>query len=165
MGSWGKLDFTAEMTWQLTDTRALYEGTVEDLNGRIGDPQWTGAFNLQWSKDSFSVYYGLNVIGGATDLPEYLRDGGQECYATSALFPGGYCEKLKVDAVFYHSLSVTKRLPGVEVTAGVTNLFDTKPPRVSLYNNGETTLLGQSVFSSQYDLIGRRGFVTVKTHF
>ncbi len=165
MGSWGKLDFTAEMTWQIKDTRALFSGTEEDLNTRVGDPQWTGAFNAQWTKGSFSVYYGVNVVGGASDLPEYIRDGGSECYATGALFPGGYCEKLRVSPVFYHSVSLTKKLPGFEVTMGVTNLFNTKPPRVSIYNNGETTTLGQSVFSSQYDLIGRRGFVTVKTHF
>jgi iron complex outermembrane receptor protein len=165
MGSWGKLDFTAQMTWQIKDTRALFLGTEEDLNGRVGDPQWTGAFNLQWSKGTFSVYYGLNVVGGASDLPAYLLDGGSECYTSSVIFPGGYCEKLRVSPVFYHSFSLTKKLPGVEITMGVTNLFNTKPPRVSNYNNGETTTLGQSVFSSQYDLIGRRGFVTVKTHF
>jgi iron complex outermembrane receptor protein len=167
MGSWGKLDFTAEMTWQTKDTRALFLGTEEDLNGRVGDPQWTGAFNLQWSKGTFSIYYGLNVVGGASDLPEYIRDGGSECYAAGAsvIFPAGYCEKLRVSPVFYHSISLTKKLPGVEITMGVTNLLNTKPPRVSIYNNGETTTFGQSVFSSQYDVIGRRGFVTVKTHF
>ncbi|WP_066591128.1 TonB-dependent receptor domain-containing protein [Sphingomonas pruni] len=167
MGNWGKLDFTAEMTWQIKDTRALYSGTEQDLNTRIGDPRWTGAFNLQWSKGTFSVYYGLNVIGSASDLNEYIRDGGSECYAAGAsvIFPAGYCEKLRVSPVFYHSISLTKKLPGVEITMGVTNLFNTKPPRVSVYNNGETTIQGQSVFSSQYDLIGRRGFVTVKTHF
>lgn len=172
LGGWGKLDFTAEMTWQIKDTRALYAGTLQDLNSRVGDPRWTGSFNLQWTKDSFSVYYGMNVIGGASDLAEYIRDGGSECYTavypapgSSSLFRNGYCEKLRVSSVFYHSISITKKLPGVEITMGVTNLLNTKPPRVSVYNNGETTLLGQSVFSSQYDLIGRRGFVTVKTHF
>lgn len=165
LGAWGKLDFTAEMTWQLKDTRALFTGTEQDFNTRNGDPRWTGAFNLLWTKDSFSVYYGLNVIGSSSDLNEYLRDGGSECYASSALFPGGYCERLAVKAVFYHSISITKKLPGVEITMGVTNLFDTKPPRVSIYNNSETTTYGSSVFSSQYDLIGRRAFVTVKTKF
>ena len=165
MGSWGKLDFTAEMTWQIKDTRALFLGTEQDLNSRVGDPQWTGAFNLLWSKGTFSVYYGLNVVGGASDLPKYLKDGGSQCYATSVIFPGGYCEQLRVSPVIYHSVSMTKKLPGIDITLGVTNLLNTKPPRVSVYNNGETTTLGQSVFSSQYDLIGRRGFVTVKTHF
>lgn len=165
LGEWGKLNFTAETTWQIKDTKALFLGTEQDLNGRVGDPSWTGAFNLLWTKDSFSAYYGLEVVGGASDLPEYLRDGGSECYASSVIFPNGYCEKLRVDAVFYHSASVTKKLKGFEVTLGVRNLFNTKPPRVSIYNNGETTTYGQSVFSSQYDQIGRRGFVTVKTHF
>lgn len=165
LGSWGKLDFTAEMTWQIRDTRALFEGTEQDFNGRNGDPKWTGQFNLLWQKDSFSFYYGLNVIGGSSDLAEFLNDGGAECYASTTLFPNGFCEKLDVKAVFYHSASITKKLPGVEITLGVTNLFDTKPPRVSIYNNPETTTYGMGVFSSQYDQIGRRAFLTVKTNF
>ncbi len=176
MGSWGKLDFTAEMTWQIKDTRALFSGTEEDLNGRVGDPSWTGAFNLQWSKDSFSIYYGLNVVGGATDLNEQIRDNANipsftGCYpatpttGSSVAYPAGYCVNERVSPVFYHSISITKKLPHIEVTMGVTNLFNTKPPRVSIWGNSETTTVGQSVFSSQYDLIGRRGFVTVKSHF
>lgn len=170
-GRWGKLDFTAEMTWQIKDTRALFAGTLEDFNGRNGDPRWTGAFNAQWTKDSFSVYYGLNVIGSSSDLGAYIADGGQECYpaapadGSSALFPSGYCVRLDVPAVFYHSASITKTFSHFDVTLGVTNLFNTKPPRVSIYNNGETTTYGQSVFSSQYDLIGRRAFLTAKVHF
>lgn len=165
LGQWGKIDFTAEMTWQLTDRRALFSGTERDLNSRVGDPVWTVAFNAQWSKDSISLYYGLNVIGGASDLAQYLIDGGSQCYASSALFPGGYCESLKVSPVFYHSASITKKFSWIEVTLGVTNLFNTQPPRVSHFNNSETSTYGQSVFSSQYDLIGRRGFLTIKTHF
>jgi iron complex outermembrane receptor protein len=136
------------------------------LNTRVGDPRWTGAFNLLWKKGSWTAYYGLNVVGSASDLAAYLLDGGSECYGAgaSAIFPNGYCEKLSVPSVFYHSFSLTKSFDGLDVTLGVTNLFNTKPPRVSSYNNGETTLYGQSVFSSQYDLIGRRGFLTVKMH-
>lgn len=165
LGNLGKLDFTAEMTWQLVDKRALFSGTEQDLNGRVGDPRWTGSFNLLWKKGSWSAYYGLNVIGGSSDLAKYLLDGGSLCYTTSAIFTSGYCESLSVPAVFYHSASLTKKLKGVEVTIGVTNLFNTKPPRVSTFNNGVTSTYGQSVFSSQYDLIGRRGFVTVKANF
>ncbi|MBO9712873.1 TonB-dependent receptor [Sphingomonas sp.] len=164
LGSWGRAEFTAEMTWQMKDTKALYAGTLEDFNGRAGEPIWTGGFNLLWTKGTWSFYYGLNVIGGTSDVDAFIQDNGATCL-TSALFPSGYCEKLRVSPVYYHSLSITKELANLNITLGVTNLFNTKPPRVSVYGNGEISTFGQSVFSSQYDLIGRRGFVTVKAKF
>jgi iron complex outermembrane receptor protein len=169
LGKLGKLDFTAEMTWQSRDTIALYEGTEQSFNGEDGEPIWTGNFNLQWSKDSFSVYYGLNVVGGTSDVHDFVQDNGATCLplpgSTFAAYPGGFCEHLRAKPIFYHSMSITKKLPHVEVTMGVTNIFNTAPPRVTTYANGEITTLGQSVFSSQYDNLGRRGFISVKTRF
>jgi len=95
---------------------------------------------------------------------DYIQDNGATCL-TSALYPNGYCERLRAKPTFYHSISLTKELPGFQVTIGVSNLFNTKPPQVSTFNNGEITTIGNSVFSSQYDLLGRRGFVSIKTHF
>lgn len=164
MGSWGKLSGTAEMTWQTTDFVALYEGTRQSFNGRAGEPKWTGAFNLSWEKDSFSVYYGLNVVGGTSDSKAFIQDYGDICL-NSSIYPGGFCEKMRVKSVFYHSVSVTKELPHLQITLGITNLFNTKPPRVSTYPNGEISTLGKSVFVSQYDLLGRRMFVSLKSHF
>jgi len=164
LGSWGKLSTTAEMTWQTIDYIALYEGTRQSYNGEDGEPIWTGAFNVSWEKDSFSVYYGLNVVGGTSDVSDYIEDYGATCL-TSTIYPNGYCEKLRASPRFYHSISLTKQLPHLQVTLGMTNLFNTKPPRVSTYNNGEITTLGQSVFSSQYDLLGRRMFLSLKSHF
>ncbi|MDG2532450.1 TonB-dependent receptor [Sphingomonas sp. HITSZ_GF] len=168
LGNLGKLSVTAEMTWQTVDYVALYEGTRQNYNGEDGEPMWTGAFNASWEKGSFSIYYGLNVVGGTSDVGDWLEDNpatnGSLC-TTSALYPGGYCEKLRAKPTFYHSLSITKELPHLQITLGVTNLFNTKPPRVSIYGNGEITTLGQSVFSSQYDMLGRRGFLSVKGRF
>ena len=47
-----------------------------------------------------------------------------------------------------------------KITAGISNLFDNKPPRTTtaVLNGGTVQTIGQSVFSSQYDMIGRRGF-------
>ena len=164
MGSWGRLSGTAEMTWQTTDFVALYEGTRQSFNGRAGEPKWTGAFNLSWEKDSFSVYYGLNVVGGTSDSKAFVQDNGNICLSSS-IYPDGFCEKMRVKPVFYDSVSVTKDFPHLQITLGVTNLFNTKPPRVSTYTNGEVSTIGQSVFSSQYDLLGRRMFLSLKSHF
>jgi iron complex outermembrane receptor protein len=48
------------------------------------------------------------------------------------------------------------------MTLGVNNLFDTKPPRTS-GSFGPVSTIGQtSIFATQYDLIGRRAFISVR---
>jgi iron complex outermembrane receptor protein len=44
---------------------------------------------------------------------------------------------------------------------GVANLFDEEPPRVSTNNLGEISTIGQAPFTSNYDFIGRRGFLSI----
>lgn len=51
------------------------------------------------------------------------------------------------------------------ITAGVSNLFHTRPPRVSVLNGGTITTLGPVAAASQYDFVGRRGFVNVSMKF
>ena len=102
----------------------------------------------------------MNVVGGTSNSKAFVEDNGDICLSSS-IYPDGFCEMMRVKPVFYHSVSVTKELPHLQITLGVSNLFNTKPPRVSTYPNGEVTTIGQSVFSSQYDLLGRRMFLSL----
>jgi iron complex outermembrane receptor protein len=72
-----------------------------------------------------------------------------------------------VPAVFYHNFSVSKEFADGKftITAGVSNLFDTRPPRVSVLNGGNISTLGPVAAASQYDFVGRRGFVNISTKF
>jgi iron complex outermembrane receptor protein len=56
---------------------------------------------------------------------------------------------------------VTKEIEGFDFTLGVSNLFDKRPPRVSVLNGGVISTLGQAAAVSQYDWLGRRFFVNV----
>ena len=51
----------------------------------------------------------------------------------------------------------------LQLTVGVANILDTKPPRASTVFNGGISSIGQvPVFGSQYDYLGRRVFVNLR---
>lgn len=172
MGSWGKLTLTSQMTWQMTDRIAVLPGVFTDNNGEAGDPVWTGDFNAMWQiPGDWMLFYGLDVVGKTNDDEDYKRlvTNRSLCQTGSVLY-GDYCVELTGEAKFYHSLSLTKTLNKFKITAGVSNLFDTKPPRTTIQggntlNNNAVPTLGNSVFTSQYDLLGRRFFMNVTARF
>ncbi|MEP7351246.1 MAG: TonB-dependent receptor [Sphingorhabdus sp.] len=163
-GKLGRVDFNGQMTWQLKDLVALFEGTTLDTNGEFGDPKWVGDFSISWTKDTWQFFYGLDVIGSSSNEARFIRNNGSLC--NSSTIYGTYCVDLKTPAVFYHSASLTKKFKHFRITAGVSNLFDQHPPRISVVApaSGSSTF-GPSLAVSQYDLYGRRGFVNLKTNF
>lgn len=175
LGSLGRLSFMADMTWQLTDTtRLLPTSPLRDDNGRVGSPKWVGDFRLNWIHPSgLSIFYGVNVIGKANDTKDLARrNQGDVClnsYNPDGNVPiyGTYCPVLKVPRVLYHNISATKEFSNgrFSITAGVSNLFDKKPPRVSVLNGGQIGMLGPVVAASQYGFIGRKGFINLSVKY
>lgn len=181
-GSLGTLALTGDMTWQLTDDSQLLPASpVLNENGFVGSPKWVGDFRANWSHPSgFSLFYGINVIGAASSRELFDRGrptangclnsfNGQGTADTSDDLPiyGRYCPDLDVPATFYHNISITQEIADgrFTITAGVSNLFDTRPPRVSVLNGNTIPTLGPVAAVSQYDFVGRRGFVNVSTKF
>jgi iron complex outermembrane receptor protein len=74
---------------------------------------------------------------------------------------------LTTSAVFYHNVSITQDIADgkFSITLGLSNIFDKRPPRVSVLNGGEISMLGPVVAASQYSFVGRKGFVNVSTKF
>ncbi|PKP87042.1 MAG: TonB-dependent receptor [Alphaproteobacteria bacterium HGW-Alphaproteobacteria-17] len=169
LGKLGRLSLTADMTWQTKRlSQLLPSSPVEDDNGEIGSPRWVGDFRLSWTgTGGTTLFYGMNVIGGASSLQEFLdRNGDQPCVTTA--IRGTYCPKLDTKAVFYHNASITQEVGDrFEITLGVSNLFDTRPPRVTVANLTQNTVptLGPVAAVSQYGFSGRRGFINVKSKF
>lgn len=182
LGRLGKISFTADMTWQLKDnSRLLPTSPVLNENALVGSPRWVGDFRANWKHPSgFSLFYGINVIGGASSRELFDRGrptangclrsfNNQGTASTADDLPiyGVYCPDLDVPATFYHNISVTQEIADGKftITAGISNLFDTRPPRVSVLNGNTIEMLGPVVAASQYDFVGRRGFVNVSTKF
>jgi iron complex outermembrane receptor protein len=187
MGGLGRLSFLAQMTWQLEDIQDIFGNGTSDveLNGEVGDPRWVGDFNLTWEKGPWTAVYGLDVIGSADNIEDYinaqagaLNRPGTLC-RTSSFYPGPFtpeevaggarvpiCPDVSVPAVAYHSFSLTREFGSrFQATIGMANIFDKKPPRVSLQFSPISTIGQVPVFASQYDYLGRRVFANVRARF
>lgn len=165
LGNLGSLAFRAQMTWQVEDKVALFPGTEIDDNGKIGNPKWVGDFNLGWTKGGWTLFYGLDVTGAASNRKDLLRAQGGDACRTSSFRPGGrFCPDVSVPATFYHSLSLSRDVAErFRITLGVANLFDTPPPRVSTVVAATPIVIGQApAFGTQYDYLGRRLFLNVR---
>lgn len=165
-GTLGTLNLLANMTWQLKDTQTMFAGEkAENLNGEIGSPKFVGDFNLSWQpRGGWTVFYGLDVIGSASSEEDTIEDQGDLCI-TGAI-RGEYCLDMKVPATFYHSMSVSKEIANkFEMTLGVSNIFDTRPPRISVVGNNVVGMIGPVVATSQYEFVGRRMFINVSRKF
>lgn len=165
LGNLGALAFRAQMTWQVKDKVALFPGTEVDDNGKIGNPKWVGDFNLGWMKGGWTLFYGLDVTGAASNEADLLRAQGGDACRTSGFRPGGrFCPDVSVPATFYHSLSLSRDVAErFLITLGVANLFDTPPPRVSTVVTATPPVIGQApAFGTQYDYLGRRFFLSVR---
>lgn len=167
LGNLGSVTIRAQMTWQLEDKVALFEGTVIDDNGEAGDPKWVGDFNLSWTKGPWTVFYGLDVTGGTSDLEDLLATQGGNACRTSIFRPGGrFCPDIRLSPTFYHSTSITREIDDkFQITVGMANIFDTPPPRASTALSGITAIGQAPAFGSQYDYLGRRLFLNVRGSF
>lgn len=167
-GNLGSLSLRADMTWQIKDDlRLLPTSPLTSTNGEVGSPKWVGDFRLTWSskEGGTSLFYGMNVIGGTSDVQDFLNRNGQSPCINS-LTRGLYCPKLTTPATFYHNVSLTQEITDdFDITIGLSNLFNTRPPRVSVLNGGQITTLGPVAFASQYPFAGRRAFINVSSRF
>ena len=170
-GNWGDLELVTQMTWQLKDTIALFEGTVENLNGEEGEPKFTGDLNLIWNKDDWRFLWSVDYFGSTSDLEDFTFATGSPdgCGIVDTVHPAPYCVDIVAERKIYNSASVSKSFSEerFEVILGVANIFDTEPPRISEFgiNRRQVTNVGAVPFQSQYDFVGRRVFLNLKAAF
>ena len=154
-------------TYQLQDDITLFGGELDDLNGEIGDPKFIADVNLNLDRGPLSVFWGIDFVGKASNRKQFIEDNGDTCNLSvnaQLLYGGEYCYDVTTQATFYHSASVTHRFfeDRFEITGGISNIFDTKPPRIS---TAAVQNIGQVPAVSQYDWLGRRFFISAKARF
>lgn len=175
-GRLGTLNFLGSATRQLKDDLILLPGSPETSdNGEAGSPKWVGEANFTWQSQDrkWTLFYGLDWIGKTSDEGDFLRaTNGDPCIdsenvVTGAPLRGRYCPDLTTPNTFYHNVSISRVVGNddFELTLGVANLFDTSPPRVSVLNGGQISMIGPVVTASQYDFFGRRYFLNVSRRF
>jgi iron complex outermembrane receptor protein len=168
-GGLGQFAFLGNATYTRKQEFALFVDTNENNAGEVGAPKFVGDLNFTWTSPgrTWSAFYGIDVIGKSSSRNELLEvdsDSQPGCFVPAADQPvirGTYCPVVSTPTVLYHAASVTKEISGFDFTLGVSNLFDKRPPRVSVLNGGTISTLGQAAAVSQYDWLGRRFFVNV----
>ena len=115
---WGELVFDTQHTFQIEDALQLRtDSTATDYNGRMGDPKWTGNASLQLINNDWTYYWGVQMIGEASNHRTYGGD--------MASYRGTPVRVvLEAPTVMYHNLSVTRAFPDQKMVArfGVNNV-------------------------------------------
>ena len=173
------LSLQAQMTWQTKDEISVFSGTPQNLNGEAGEPRWVGDFNAELEAGPWSFFYNLDVIGATSNVVDFVENETGQNFAdlTQAQVDAALCRKfttynapvcfdLTIPATFYHSASLSREFAeNFRITAGVSNILDTRPQRTSDVGGDGIQNLGQGVLYSQYDLLGRRVFVNFNVKY
>ena len=157
----GSLTIDLKATRQIEDFKALFADTAEDLNGRVGDPEWVADSKITYTRGDWEYFWGANYIGTSSSAEDF---GG-----TTITYRGvEYDAVLNTDVVVYHVFSASYEFDnGVNVLAGVANAFDEEPPQLTRQGVGTNiySMVGNAVLVSQYDPLGRRFFLNVTMTF
>lgn len=140
----------ARATKIFSHTRVLFGDVIDDLTNQIGFPDWNAQLDVTANWDQFTLYYGLNWIGGMSDYEAFGIDP-----ATSIFI-------LSTPDYFTHDMSVRYRGEGWSAQVGITNFTDKEPPKIS---DLETRLAGGTAFHSGYNLRGRTFFFNLSKGF
>jgi len=172
---WGFLDMNLQVTHQLEDNiQLLAQSSTRYLNGSVGEPEWNGMMNVTLSPtENLSLRWGANFVSESSVLQNVFANVGQ-----GDQVPGGgqytitqlgdtVHAKTEAEGVVYHSLSGELSLgTGWTIRGGVNNLFDEHPPALTNINDSPDLVFnGNSPIVSQYDLLGRRVFLSVSKTF
>jgi outer membrane receptor protein involved in Fe transport len=148
----GKLRLNLTLTKFDNQSSKLFpEDPIDDFNGSLNNPKWSGGLDANYEFKAWRFYYGLDWIEGTSSYAYYGEDPATSTY------------KLDVPAYLLHTASVRYKAKTWEATVGVRNLFDKKPPVISAqagYNR-----VGNSPLYSGYDYVGRTLFVNMSKAF
>lgn len=139
--------------FQQQANKLFADDELDDFNGILTVPEWSGALDVNYTVKGWNVYYGLEYTS-STSSYEYR---GQDP-ATSTF-------KQNTPSYFLHAASLTYKdsVGKWSATFGVRNLLDTEPPKVSALSG--VNRVGNAPLYSGYDYQGRRFFVNVSKTF
>lgn len=155
----GALTFRAQASRMIENKRATFQETATNYTGIVGSPEWVGNVTAVVDMAEWSFNWSARYVGSASDeswagdfiLGTYQGDPARRV--------------IDVDSVIYHNFSMSYDFVdyGLVARVGVSNAFDTNPPRLT--SNWTQNTVGQSPYVSQYDFYGRTLFMNVSMKF
>ena len=141
----GSLRINAGATRYLEQaSRIASTDALDDDNGEIYVPKWSGNLDITYGIDDVSFYYGLDWIGAMDSYEALGEDPATSIYQFST------------PDYFTHNASVSWQVNDFRLTAGVRNFTDKQPPNISAFVFNR---LGNGPLYSGFDHIGRTFFV------
>ena len=148
----GRLRVNLNVTKFNTQSNKLFpEDPLDDVNGTLNNPKWSGTVDVNYEVKAWRFYYGLDWVG-SSDSYAYLGENPE----TSTYL-------LKVPAYMTHTAAIRYKANTWEATFGVRNLTNKEPPKISAqagYNR-----VGNSPLYSGYDYVGRTFYVNLTKSF
>lgn len=148
----GKLRVNLQLTKFNTQANRLFpEDPLDDLNGTLNNPRWSGSVDFNYEVKAWRFYYGLDWIQGTSSYAYLGEDPATSTY------------QLSVPSYMLHTAAVRYKANTWEATVGVRNLMDKKPPSISAqagYNR-----IGNAPLYSGYDYVGRTLYVNLSKSF
>ncbi|WP_370545360.1 TonB-dependent receptor domain-containing protein [Caulobacter sp. 17J80-11] len=147
----GSLRLNAQVTQYLDQSSKLFaDDPMDDVNGTIGNPEFTGTFDATYALDKVKFRYGVEWID---DMQSYDYFGLNR--ATTAY-------DFDVPDYWTHNASVQYSADDWTATVGIRNIGDKEPPMIS---SGAYSRVGNAPLYSGYDYVGRTVFVNVSKSF
>lgn len=139
------------LTRYLEQSQKLFDSDpLEELNGTILWPEYSGTASIAYKLDNWKFTYGLDWIGS------------MDSYAYAEEDPKTSIYDFAVPSYFEHRISVRYLAETWDATMGVRNLTNETPPTISslVYDR-----VGNAPLYSGYDYAGREVFVNLLYHF
>ncbi len=150
----GKLRMNMSVTKYNTQSNRLFaDDPVDELNGTIANPAWSGALDVNYTVKDWNFFYGLEWVGKTSSYKRLEEDPATSTY------------KLDTPDYLLHATSIryTDSAGKWTATLGVRNLANTKPPVISA--QAGFNRVGNAPLYSGYDYTGRRVFLNLSKSF
>lgn len=172
----GRFQTQLQATRMLKQQLEYFDGDgLNDFNGQLGypgagaGPKLVASLDTRFTtKSGVTFRWGVEYVGKAEDKedPFFLTANGDVCDEN---IPGN-CVPVDYDLVaepyWEHGVSVQWLWKDIgQVTIGVNNLFNEKPPTISAHPTNNAPRLGNTFANGPYDYRGRSFFINVTRSF
>ena len=148
----GKLRLNLNVTKFTSQANKLFaDDELDEINGTLNSPKYSGNLDVHYDVQNWRLYYGLGWVGSMSSYDYLGEDPATSTY------------KLSVPNYYLHTVAVGYKANKWELTLGVRNLANVKPPEISAqagYNR-----VGNAPLYSGYDYIGRTVYLNATKSF
>lgn len=161
---------------QLTERDTIFVGddlsvSKSEFDGEFGFPEWTGRATFTADFNDYRVTWQTRYIGDVAQDPLGVDDFGDALGTSGAFsdtcagpaFGDVLCRDVGfADSWMEHAISLRYRGDTMTIRAGISNLFDKKPP---LVDGSEVFSISNTPIGNGYSLDGREFFFTFSKDF